>query len=114
MKQNLLKISEDIPQTLKTPHSVLKQKESEDSIEVHASIEAGDTPIDAIEHALSTGRNHIKYGKHTYLLTKELRNKTAKIQRQSSGNPEAPLLVQSNYSVSRFQSTALRGNTHRI
>ena len=85
----------------------IEAKESEDSIEVHASIEAGDTPIDAIEHALSTGRNHIKHGNHTYLLTKDLRNKIAKTQRQSSGNPEAPLLAQSNYSVSPFQSIAL-------
>ena len=46
-------------------------------IEIQASIQAGDAPMELIEHALATGRNHFKHGKNTFLLSKELREKTA-------------------------------------
>ena len=85
----------------------IQASENEENIEVHARIEAGDAPIDLIEHALATGKNHFRHGKHTYLLTKELREKTAKVQRQASGHADAPLLAQSTHSVTRFQSTTL-------
>lgn len=85
----------------------LKAIENEESIEVHAKIEAGDAPIELIEHALATGRNHFKHGKNIYLLTKELREKTARVQRQASGQADAPLLAQSSHSISRFQSTTM-------
>ena len=92
---------------IKSATLCVQAKENGDLIEIHANIKAGDAPFDVIEHALATGRNHLRHGGHTYLLTKELRNKTANIQRQCSGNPEAPLLAQSSHSISRFQSTAL-------
>lgn len=83
--------------------------ESGENIEVEAKIEAGNAPIELIEHALATGRNHFKHGKNTYLLTKELREKTARVQRQASGQADAPLLAQSTHSISRFQSTTMEG-----
>ena len=95
--------------TIRTAVLSVGASENEESIEVHARIEAGDAPIELIEHALSTGRNHFKHGKNTYLLTKELRDKTARIQRQASGQADAPLLAQSTHSISRFQSTTMQG-----
>ena len=90
-------------------HAVLRinAKESGELIEVESRIEAGDAPIEEIEHALATGRNHFKHGNLTFLLTKELREKTAHVQRQASGETDSPLLAQSSHCVSRFQSTTL-------
>ena len=90
-------------------HAVLRinAKESGELIEVESRIEAGDAPIEEIEHALATGRNHFKHGNLTFLLTKELREKTAHVQRQASGQTDSPLLAQSSHCVSRFQSTTL-------
>ena len=81
--------------------------EENDQIKVESRIEAGNTPIEVIEHALATGRNHLKHGKHTYLLSKELREKTLQVQRQTSGDAEGLLLAYSTQSISRFQSTTI-------
>ena len=93
--------------TIKQATLSVAARESEENIEVEATIKAGDAPIELIEHALATGRNHFKHGKNTYLLTKELREKTARVQRQASGQADAPLLAQSTHSISRFQSTTI-------
>jgi len=85
----------------------IRAQEKENQIEIDTRIEAGDAPISLIDHALSTGRNHIVYGQHTYLLTKELREKVGKVQRQASGTADAPLLSQSKHLITRFQSTSL-------
>ena len=85
----------------------INAKESEEQIEVEARIEAGDAPVELIEQALATGRNHFKHGKFTYMLTKELRDKTAQVQKQASGQTDTPLLARSSHAVSRFQSTTL-------
>ena len=81
--------------------------ESGDEIKIQSRILAGDTPLQIIEHALATGKNHIKNGQKTYLLTKDLRKKVAQVQRQASGDAEAPLLAQSSHNISRFQSTTM-------
>ena len=107
MKQNLLKISEDIPQTSKLPHSALKQKKVKTQSKFMRVSKLETPQLMLLSMPSQLVEITSKHGNHTYLLTKDLRNKIAKTQRQSSGNPEAPLLAQSNYSVSRFQSTAL-------
>ena len=63
--------------------------------------------MELIEHALATGRNHFKHGKNTFLLSKELREKTANVQRLASGQADAPLLAQSTHNISRFQSITI-------
>ena len=85
----------------------LNARETGDMIEIEASIQAGDAPMELIEHALATGRNHFKHGKNTFLLSKELREKTANVQRQASGQADAPLLAQSTHNISRFQSITI-------
>ncbi len=85
----------------------ISAKENLEDDQINVRIEAGDTPIELIEQALATGRNHFKHGKTTYLLTRELREKTAHIQRQASGQADAPLLAQSTHSISRFESTTM-------
>ena len=85
----------------------IRAQEKENQIEIDTRIEAGDAPISLIDHALSTGRNHIVHGQHTYLLTKELREKVGHVQRQASGTADAPLLSQSKHLITRFQSTSL-------
>ena len=82
-------------------------RETGDMIEIEACIKAGDAPMELIEHALATGRNHFKHGSNTFLLSKELREKSAKVQRQASGQTDAPLLAQSTHNISRFQSITI-------
>ena len=43
--------------------------------EVEISIHAGEVPADELEHALATGKNHVRHGKKVYLLTRELKEK---------------------------------------
>ena len=71
-----------------------KATESESGTTLEVTIEAGDTPIDEIEHALSTGQNHIRHGTKVYLLTKELKDKANQIQKRITGDMDAPLLSQ--------------------
>ena len=51
-------------------------------------------PADELDHALATGKNHVRQGKKIYLLTRELKKKTSMLQSRISGNPKAPLLAQ--------------------
>ena len=55
--------------------------ESSDISEVEISIHAGNIPSDELEHALATGKNHVRHGKNVYLLTRELKEKTSNLQR---------------------------------
>jgi len=82
-------------------------KEIEDRIEVQATIEAGDAPLEIIEHAVSTGKNHLRQGKQTFLITKDLREKMARVQRAISGQADGSLLAHYSDTINRFQSTSL-------
>ena len=62
--------------------------ESDDKTEIQIRIEAGEVSQDDLEHALSTGKNHIRHGKKVYLLTRELKEKASRLQRRISGNPK--------------------------
>ena len=92
---------------LKEASLLVKAKETEQTIEIETKIVAEDTPAGLIEHALSTGRNHFKHNQTTYLISQDLRDKLANVQRQASGVADAPLLSQSMHSVTRFHSTTL-------
>jgi SNF2 family DNA or RNA helicase len=95
--------------TSRIEHATLSvsASESEGEIKIQSCILAGDTPLEIIENALATGKNHIKNGQKTYLLTKDLRKKVAQVQKQASGDAEAPLLAKSSHNISRFQSTTM-------
>ena len=81
--------------------------ETEYSTEVEIRIEAGDLPADELEHALATGKNHLRYGNKLYLLSRELKEKASRLQRNVSGNPDAPLLARSTHPIETFQAPAL-------
>jgi len=81
--------------------------ESSDLAEVEICIEAGNVPADELEHALATGKNHVRHGKKVYLLTRELKEKACFLQRRVSGNPDAPLLGRTSHPVEKFQAPAL-------
>ena len=81
--------------------------ESEHSTEVEIRIEAGDVPADELEHALATGKNHLRHGKKVYLLSRDLKEKASRIQRRVSANPDAPLLARSSHPVEKFQAPGL-------
>ena len=76
-------------------------------VEVEVSILAGDVPEDELEHALATGKNHIRHGKKVYLLTRDLKDKASRLQKRISGNPDAPLLARTSHPVEKFQAPAL-------
>ena len=84
-----------------------KASESSDLAEVEISIEAGNVPSDELEHALATGKNHVRHGKKVYLLTRDLKEKASRLQRRVSGNPDAPLLARTSHPVEKFQAPAL-------
>ena len=84
-----------------------KASESSDRAEVEISIEAGNVPSDELEHALATGKNHVRHGKKVYLLTRDLKEKASRLQRRVSGNPDAPLLARTSHHVEKFQAPAL-------
>ena len=84
-----------------------KASESSDRAEVEISIEAGNVPSDELEHALATGKNHVRHGKKVYLLTRDLKEKASRLQRRVSGNPDAPLLARTSHPVEKFQAPAL-------
>ena len=81
--------------------------ESSEMAEVEVSILAGDVPMDELEHALATGKNHIRHGKKVYLLTRDLKDKARRLQKRISGNPDAPLLARTCHPIEKFQAPAL-------
>ena len=81
--------------------------ESSELAEVEVSIHAGEVPMDELEHALATGKNHIRHGKKVYLLTRDLKDKASRLQKRISGNPDAPLLARSSHPIEKFQAPAL-------
>ena len=81
--------------------------ESSELAEVEVSIHAGNVPLDELEHALATGKNHIRHGKKVYLLTRDLKDKASRLQKRISGNPDAPLLARTSHPVEKFQAPAL-------
>ena len=81
--------------------------ESSELTEVEVCIHAGEVPMDELEHALATGKNHIRQGKKVYLLTRDLKDKASRLQKRISGNPDAPLLARTSHPVEKFQAPAL-------
>ncbi|MFL2929258.1 MAG: SNF2-related protein [Opitutales bacterium] len=81
--------------------------ESSELAEVEVSILAGDVPEDELEHALATGKNHIRHEGKVYLLTRDLKEKASRLQRRISGNPDAPLLARTSHPIEKFQAPAL-------
>ena len=81
--------------------------ESSELAEVEVSIHAGNVPLDELEHALATGKNHIRHGKKVYLLTRDLKEKASRLQKRISGNPDAPLLARTSHPDEKFQAPAL-------
>lgn len=84
-----------------------KAEESKDGTELIVRFEAGETPQEEIEHALSTGQNHVRNGKKVYLITRELREKASQLQRRLSGDITTPLLSQFSYTVEKHKETSL-------
>ena len=80
--------------------------ESEHSTEVEIRIE-GSYSADELEHALATGKNHLRHGKKVYLLSRDLKEKASRIQRRVSANPDAPLLARSSHPIEKFQAPGL-------
>ena len=93
--------------TIKYAQLKTSATECEDAAEVEVSIQAGDVPPDELEHALATGKNHLRHGKNVYLLTRDLREKATRIQRRISGNPDAPLLARASHRIEKFQAPSL-------
>jgi SNF2 family DNA or RNA helicase len=81
--------------------------ESNELAEVEVSIHAGDVPTDELEHALATGKNHVRHEQKVYLLTRDLKEKASRLQRRISGNPDAPLLARTSHPIEKFQAPAL-------
>ena len=81
--------------------------ESSERAEVEVCIHAGEVPMDELEHALATGKNHIRHGKKVYLLTRDLKEKASRLQKRISGNPDAPLLARNSHPIEKFQAPAL-------
>lgn len=81
--------------------------ESTDQTEVEITIKAGEVPHDHLEHALATGKNHVRHGKKVYLLTRELKDKALQLQRRISGNPDTPLLARAGHPIEKFQAVGL-------
>ena len=81
--------------------------ESSELTEIEVCIHAGEVPMDELEHALATGKNHIRHGKKVYLLTRDLKDKASRLQKRISGNPDAPLLARTSHPVEKFQAPAL-------
>jgi len=81
--------------------------ESNELAEVEVSIHAGDVPADELEHALATGKNHVRHEQKVYLLTRDLKEKASRLQRRISGNPDAPLLARTTHPIEKFQAPAL-------
>ena len=81
--------------------------ETADSTEVEVRIQAGEVPGDELEHALATGKNHVRHGPKVYLLTRELKDKASSLQKRISGNPDAPLLAQTSHPIEKFQAPAM-------
>ena len=81
--------------------------ETGDSTEVEVRIQAGEVPGDELEHALATGKNHVRHGPKVYLLTRELKDKASSLQKRISGNPDAPLLAQTSHPIEKFQAPAM-------
>ena len=73
--------------------------ENKDNLDVEVRLEAGKASQDEIEHALATGKNHVRHGNQVYLLTKELKEKTGKLQKRISGDPNAPLLARTIHPI---------------
>ena len=84
-----------------------KASETTDFTEVEVRIEAGAVPADELEHALATGKNHVRQGKKIYLLTRELKKKTSMLQSRISGNPQVPLLARSSHQIENFQAPSI-------
>ena len=93
--------------TIKKAELRTSATESSDVSEVEISIHAGNIPADELEHALATGKNHVRHGKNVYLLTRELKEKTSNLQRRITGNPDAPLLARSSHQVANFQAPSI-------
>ena len=81
--------------------------ESSELTEIEVCIHAGEVPMDELEHALATGKNHIRHGKKVYLLTRDLKDKASRLQKRISGNPDAPLLARTSHPIEKFQAPAL-------
>ena len=101
--ENFRKLTSSIKKAELRTHAT----ESSELTEVEISIHAGEVPADELEHALATGKNHVRHGKKVYLLTRELKEKTSKLQKRISGNPDAPLLARSSHPVEKFQAPSL-------
>ena len=101
--ENFRKLTSSIKKAELRTHAT----ESSELTEVEISIHAGEVPADELEHALATGKNHVRHGKKVYLLTRELKEKTSKLQKRISGNPNAPLLARSSHPVEKFQAPSL-------
>ena len=84
-----------------------KATESSETTEVEVFIKAGDVPASVLDHALATGKNHIRHGKKVYLLTRDLKNQASRLQRHISGNPDAPLLTRSTHQIEKFQAPSM-------
>jgi SNF2 family DNA or RNA helicase len=82
-------------------------KESAEGTILEVKFEAGDTPQEEIEHALATGKNHIRHGKKVYLLTREIKEKATQLHRRMTGDLDTPLLSQFSQIVPKYQSVSL-------
>ena len=109
--QSLLRIFRKLTSSIKKAELRTSATESSDISEVEISIHAGNIPSDELEHALATGKNHVRHGKNVYLLTRELKEKTSNLQRRISGNPDAPLLARSSHQVANFRLPLLRNSS---
>ena len=84
-----------------------KATESSEGTTLKVEFKAGKTPQEEIEHALATGKNHVREGNKVYLLTKELKEKATQLQKRITGNLDTPLLSQFSCTIEKYKVASI-------
>ena len=85
----------------------VKASESTDGTTLKVEFKAGTIPQKEIEHALATGKNHVRKNNKVYLLTKELKEKATQLQKRITGDLDTPLLSQFSYTIEKYKVASI-------
>ena len=84
-----------------------KAIESSEETTLKVEFKAGTIPQEEIEHALATGKNHVRDGNKVYLITKELKDKATQLQKRITGDLDTPLLSQFSYTIEKYKVASI-------
>ena len=85
----------------------VKASESTDGTTLKVEFKAGTIPQEEIEHALATGKNHVRDGNKVYLITKELKDKATQLQKRMTGDLDTPLLSQFSHTIEKYKVASI-------